>query len=73
MHTHQDWEGLAEMRRQEFERELRTLQQMAHAPALPPLWQKLAGRGIARVGRMLMQWGERVAMAEARRQTSPAR
>ena len=73
MNTHQDWEGLAAMRRQELEREIRQLRQSALAPGSPSRWQMWMGRGIARVGRLLMRWGEQVAQAEPRQQTSLAR
>ncbi len=73
MHTNQDWDGLAQMRRQELDREMRQLQLLALLPPKPARWKRWTGRGMARFGRLLMHWGKRVAMAENRPQTSPAR
>ena len=60
----QQWEGVAQERMRDWEKEARQQKLLAELPQEPSLWRRWTGSVMVWIGRELLRWGERMAQRE---------
>ena len=72
MNFPQQWEGVAEERAKEWEKEIRYQKLLSELPQEPSLWRRWTGSGMVWVGTWLLHSGERVAQRKCQEGVSLA-
>ncbi len=60
MNFPQDWEGIAQDRQRDWEKEMKYRNLLAQLPEKSPRWRRWMGIAMVLVGTVLMRWGERI-------------
>lgn len=68
----QQWEGVAQERMRDWEKERRQMALLATIPQEPGPWRRWTGSGMVWLGTCLLRWGERVAQCECQESVTVA-